>query len=989
MKAERLRESGRLLNRAVTVALAALLTLAVALPSSASSDQTFQPEALGTPVPNFAGITGGNPPDPTGDVGPNHYVMAVNSSFSVYDKTGTQLLGATALNNLFAGANTVAAGNGICATRNDGDPIVVYDQLADRWLISQFSASGFDANNNPVAPFSICIAISRTANPAAAVNGNWFGYDFNVPAFPDYPKFGVWPDAYYMSSFEGANLGAFAFDRTNMLAGNAATFVRFRIGSLNSLRRTRLLPADWDGAQAPPAGAPNPFVRSVDGQTDDAPATTNDRLEVFNFAVNFATPANSTFGVGSVQATQTGGTPNQALATNAFDPDMCYPNGFPAMGPTVRDCIPQPNTTQRIDALSNRLMMQLKYRSFNAAGTDQRMVVNQTVDFNATDRGAIRWYELRNAGAGWAIFQQGDYSPDTDSRWMGSIAQDRDGNIAVGYSVASATTFPSLRYAGRVPTDAAGTLPQGEFALLNGTASQTNSNRWGDYSQMSVDPVDNCTFWYIGEFAPFSTQIGAFQFPSCNSDLELVSKVDGPDPAFAGENLTYTITARNNGPATALNAQIVDVLPPVVTYVSAIGSPCVQAPTGTLTCPLGTMAPGTSSTIVITVFIARDLVYNNGAPITITNTATVDAETEDSNPANDAKSASTLVKAKADLEIVSFNPVGPPAELAVGDSATVTLRKVIRNNGPSAPMDVRATKQASVSGTGTGTVSPAVHSDVVVGVGYLENRTHDETFVITCTGAGTLTFTFVNDISPNRPDDVDPNLANNRAVTSFTVSCLSFFLVLDEDAIDNTSGEPTPFTARDVNDDIARLAQRQELRYFHVRPLQQITLGSGQTGDEGWFAPKVIPAAWSTAGPTADGLRNYVGNPSQPYPHNVGPGLGRGGNPEALLDKVPLVTPLRATGLKQLIGRQVCAVVYDSDVSINYGPLNGSLKGENLGTVAFKVNSVVKRTGASSSSLPLVTLEISDADHVCEQGFRLFTGAPEPISSSQPLDVTP
>jgi hypothetical protein len=250
-------------------------------------------------------------------------------------------------------------------------------------------------------------------------------------------------------------------------------------------------------------------------------------------------------------------------------------------------------------------------------------------------------------------------------------------------------------------------------------------------------------------------------------------------------------------------------------------------------------------------------------------------------------------------------------------------------------------------------------------------------------------FSFENDISPARPDDIDPDLSDNHAETSFKVRCLSYFLVLDEDAIDNTSGEPTRFTARDVNDDIARLAQRQELRYFHARPLVQIVLGSGQTGDEGWFAPKTIPASWNAAGPTPDGLRNYVGNPSQPYPHNVGPGLGRGSNPEARLDKVPRVTPLRASALKLLVGRQVCAVVYDSDIGINYGPLNGSLKGENLGTVAFKVKSVAPRTGKSSSSLPLVTLEISDADHVCEQGFRLFTEAPEPVSSSQPPDTTP
>ncbi len=579
--------TGVSLRRAVVLATFAALLLA--LPSTAALDSASSTEALGTPVPNFAGITGGNPPDPTGDVGPNHFVMAVNSAFSVYNKTGTQLLGTTNLNTLYAGTNNIANGNGLCSTRNDGDPIVVYDQLADRWLILQFAFNGVDASNNPQAPFSLCLAVSRTANPAAAVNGNWFGYDFNVPAFPDYPKVGVWPDAYYLSTYEGANLGAFAFDRTQMLAGNAATFVRFTIGSMNSLRRTRLLPADWDGTNQPPAAAANPFVRSVDGQTDDAPATTNDRLEVFNFSVNFATPALSTFGVGSVQATQTGGTPNQTLPTTPFDPDMCYPLGFPATGPTVRDCIPQPGTTQLVDALSNRLMMQLKYRNYGGA-TGQRMVVNQTVDFNNTDRGAVRWYELGNVGAGWTILQQGDYSPDADSRWMGSMAMDKDRNIAVGYSVSSGTTFPSLRYAGRTPTDAVNTLPQGEFTLLAGTASQTNSNRWGDYSQMSVDPVDDCTFWYIGEFAPFSTQIGAFRFPSCTADLS-VTKSDAPDPVVAGTPLTYTVNVANAGPLDATNVVVTDVLPPQVTYLSNTDA-CTEGPTDTLTCNVGNIRCG-------------------------------------------------------------------------------------------------------------------------------------------------------------------------------------------------------------------------------------------------------------------------------------------------------------------------------------------------------------------------------------------------------------
>ena len=214
------------------------------------------------------------------------------------------------------------------------------------------------------------------------------------------------------------------------------------------------------------------------------------------------------------------------------------------------------------------------------------------------------------------------------------------------------------------------------------------------------------------------------------------------------------------------------------------------------------------------------------------------------------------------------------------------------------------------------------------------------------------------------------------------------FLVIDEDSIDN-GNPPNFFSDRDVNDHIAKLALRTELPYFNTHEGSTITLHTGQVGDEAWFAPKTIPTDWDTAGPTPDGLRNFVGNPSQDYPHNVGSELGTGKDPEKRLDKIPDVTPLRATGLSMLVGATVCAVVYDSDVSMNYGPLNGSLKGANLGTVAFEVLSVTELVGFSSSSLPEVEILILDAETVCEGELSLFTEAPEPRSSSEPFDTVP
>jgi hypothetical protein len=234
--------------------------------------------------------------------------------------------------------------------------------------------------------------------------------------------------------------------------------------------------------------------------------------------------------------------------------------------------------------------------------------------------------------------------------------------------------------------------------------------------------------------------------------------------------------------------------------------------------------------------------------------------------------------------------------------------------------------------------------------------------------------------------------AGRSNAASFTLapgSCGYLFLIIDEDSIDN-GNPPNFFSDRNVNDDIARVGQRTPLRYFEANVGHTITLHTGQVGDEGWFAPKVIPPTWAAAGPTQDGLRNYLGQPTRPHPHDVGPGLGAGSNPEVLLDKIPRVTPLRATALKMLEGQDILAVVYDSDISVNYAPLQGNLQGANLGTVAFKVLSVTALTGFSSSSLPQVRVRILSVAEVIQRGpGDFFVNAPEPSSSSTPFDVIP
>ena len=440
-----------------------------------------------TPLQNFEGVNNVNgvlPPDTNGDVGPNHYVQWVNLSFAIYSKSGALLYGPAAGNTLWTGFG------GPCQTSNDGDPIVQYDHLADRWMMSQFALP-----NYPSGPFYQCIAVSQTGDPTGA----WYRYAFQISAtkLNDYPKFGVWPDGYYMSvnQFVGntwGGAGVVAFERNKMLLGQPAQAVYFDLFAVDP-NLGGMLPSDLDGP-APAAGTPNYYLQ-VD---DNGFGYPQDQIEVWQFSVNWATPSTSTF-------TQAG-----VLPTAAFDSDMCAGS---------RNCIPQQGTSVKLDAISDRLMYRLQYRNF---GSYQTMVLNHTVDTNSADHAGIRWYELRNSGSGWNIRQQGTFSPDTAHRWMGSMAMDGAGNIALGYSVSSSTMFPAIRYTGRLAGDPLGQLPQGEGTIINGTGAQTHSaSRWGDYSSLSIDPVDDCTFWYTNEYiqttgsSPWRTRIGSFQLPGC------------------------------------------------------------------------------------------------------------------------------------------------------------------------------------------------------------------------------------------------------------------------------------------------------------------------------------------------------------------------------------------------------------------------------------------------------------------------------------------
>jgi hypothetical protein len=444
------------------------------------------------PSKNFEGV--GNldniaPPDTQGDVGRNHYVQWVNLHFQIWDKDGTSLYGPAAGNTLWQNA----VGQNACKNTNDGDPITLYDHQADRWLMSQFALPYY-----PNGPFYQCIAISTTGDPT----GSYHLYQFQFNVMNDYPKFGIWPDGYYMSinqfaagSSSWAGGGVVAFERAKMLAGLPAQMVYFDLYSVN-INFGGMLPSDWDGSLAPPAGAPNYFAE-VDDSTSIGP---DDALRLWKFHVDWTTPAYSTFGVN--------GQPNAVLPVAAFTP-IC---------PGTRDCIPQPITGQKVDAIGDRLMYRLQYRNF---GGHEALVANHTVDAGS-GRAGVRWYEIRDPGGSPAIYQQGTYAPaDSEHRWMGSIAMAGNGDMALGYSVSSGIVYPSIRYTGRLATDPLGQMPQGETELVTGLGYTTGLNRWGDYSMMAVDPADDCTFWYTQEYVlstgswHWNTRIGSFKFPSC------------------------------------------------------------------------------------------------------------------------------------------------------------------------------------------------------------------------------------------------------------------------------------------------------------------------------------------------------------------------------------------------------------------------------------------------------------------------------------------
>jgi uncharacterized repeat protein (TIGR03803 family) len=482
--------------------------------------------ALGpTPAGSFEGMGAGLPgytvtyfpPDVNGAIGPNHYVQVVNVSVAVFNRTGTVLMAPKLISTLWLGFG------GLCETTNGGDPTAVYDRAADRWLISQIAYSGA---NGTTVPYLNCVAISTTNDPTAA----YYRYAFPRATLPDYAKYSVWPDAYYMTDNDQQNGTSFvgavfaALDRSAMLVGGPATMIVYNVGTGYS----SLLSAGQDGPTSPPAGAPG-YALALGADMAS--------LNLWRLHADFRTPASSTLtGPFSIPVA-----PFRQLCNGLFS------------------CVPQASPGSQLASLGDRLMYRASYRNF---GDHESLVASHSVDpgLGGSISGGLRWYEVRNPGATPALYQHGTFAPDSNYRWMGSVAMDARGDIGAGYSL-SGNMAPSVALTGRLAGDTLGTMPQGETIMVGGTGVQQNIDRWGDYTSMSVDPLDDCTFWYTNQYlsangAPWRTRVGSFRFPSCTLAGSSIAMTSSPNPSTGGPaTLSATVTGAGVTPTGTVQFQ--------------------------------------------------------------------------------------------------------------------------------------------------------------------------------------------------------------------------------------------------------------------------------------------------------------------------------------------------------------------------------------------------------------------------------------------------
>lgn len=619
----------------------------------------------------WEGVAVGNsaPPDTNMAVGPNHVIQWVNVRFAIYDKSGNIRPGYPKPGNAFW-----SGFGGPCQDQNSGDPIIQYDVIANRWFATQFTTSG--------TPFYQCIAVSQTPDPEGAYYR--YAYAF-TDGFPDYPKFSVWPSAYFgsynmftnsLSGWLGPRICA--YDRVAMLAGQNAIQECFNPGGAYG----SLLPSDLDGgASFAPPSATGYFVDYG-----------NNSLLLWRFTPNFVTPASATL-TGPI-----------SMPAASFSP---------ACG--GGSCIPQQGTTNLLDSLADRLMYRLAYRNF---GTHEAMVVNHSV--TAGTSVGVRWYEIRNPLTSPTIYQQGTFAPDATYRWMGSIAQDRVGNIAVGYSASSSSSYPSIRYTGRETMDPLNTM-QAEQVIYTGGGSQTGTlHRWGDYAAMRIDPSDDCTFWFTTEYIPsngsfnWRTRIASFQFPSCGATPVpnfTLSAAPASQTVVQGSGTSYTATV------TAQNGFTGDVsltLTGLPSGANGVFSPTLVSGSGTSTLTITTAANTPAGTYPLTI---------TGTSGLLVHTATVTLVVQSTNPPDFTMSASptartvtggssgsytiTINKLNGFTGTVTFSVSGLPAKTSATFKPTSSTTGTVLTVKPNrtSPHGTSTLTITGVSGTLTRTVT--------------------------------------------------------------------------------------------------------------------------------------------------------------------------------------------------------------------------------------------------------------------------------------------
>jgi len=648
-----------------------------------SSDRVLQSQQVPSPnIPlpllNFDGIPFPGvacncaPPDTDGEVGLTQYVQIVNEGYQVFNKTtGASVLGPSAISTLWAGFG------GVCQNNGSGDPVVLYDQLADRWVISQFAGTS--------VPTDECVAVSTTSD----ATGSYNRYGFHLgTSFFDYPKLSVWPDAYYMSMnvFNTAGtafLGPqpFAFDRAKMLAGTPATFVS--TGITGGPTEDSYLPADLDGSTLPAAGAPGTFVEFPGSSA----------YKVWHFHADFATPGNTTF-------------------TLFASPPAA---GFTQLCPATRACVPQLGSANNLDGIGDRLMHRLAYRNF---GGFESVVGNFTVSSGGV--AGIRWFELRNVTAGpVTVFQESTYQPDTAWRWMGSVAQDQQGNLALGFSTSSSLINPQIRYAGRLVSDPTNNLAQGEAHLFDGTGSQTGtSNRWGDYSALSIDPVDDCTFWYTQEYYSttgsfnWRTRIGSFKFTQCTAlpPTSTPTRTSTPTPSSTATNSP----TRTSTPTFTPTITLTPTLSPTPTNTPANTSTITptQTSTPTLT-PTSTQTstrtstPTSSPTITSTPTLSPTPTNTPANTSTITPTQTsTPTLTPTSTPTSTRTSTPTSSPTITSTPTLSPTPTNTPANTSTITPTQTSTPTPTPTPSPTFTPAITQTPTSTATRTPTATITP-------------------------------------------------------------------------------------------------------------------------------------------------------------------------------------------------------------------------------------------------------------------------------------------